>query len=71
LACLPSCYRPYSLSIYVEMVDVERVMDWKKLLAYITSSVDAGTPAAERVSGDGESHPVEANHGSRAAEGGA
>ena len=39
-ACLPPSYRAYSLSMWTDKAEVEREMDWKKLLAYITGSVD-------------------------------
>src|SRR2546430_2525791 len=40
VSCLPPRSRPYSLSMGAELTDVEREMGWKKLLSYITGSVD-------------------------------
>src|SRR5262249_29288079 len=40
VSCLPPRSRPYSLSIGAGLTDVEREMGWKKLLSYITGSVD-------------------------------
>ena len=39
-ACLPPSYRAYSLSMWTDKAEVEREMDWKKLLPYITGSMD-------------------------------
>src|SRR5205814_7071077 len=38
--CIPSCYNPYSPRKESASIGVGRDMDWKKLLAYITGSVD-------------------------------
>src|SRR5207244_11638704 len=40
VSCLPPRSRPYSLSRGAGLTDVEREMGWKKLLSYITGSVD-------------------------------
>jgi hypothetical protein len=40
MSCLPPRFRPYSLSMGADLTDAEREMGWKKLLSYITGSVD-------------------------------